>query len=85
MQTDGNLVLYNDGNAAHGKRVCWASNTQYNGYYATYQSDGNFVVYNRAGLPTWASHTQNDGGTTTNISKWGQLWAGWSAVSGFCQ
>jgi hypothetical protein len=85
MQTDGNLVLYNDGTTTHGKRVCWASNTQYNGAIAIYQYDGNFVVYTADGVPTWASHTQNDGGTTTNINAYGQLWAGYKRISSFCQ
>ncbi|MEP6649828.1 MAG: hypothetical protein ABJA74_07920 [Lapillicoccus sp.] len=85
MQTDGNLVLYNDGTATHGKRVCWASNTQYNGAIAIYQYDGNFVVYTADGVPTWASHTQNDGGTTVNINAYGQLWAGYKRISSFCQ
>ena len=84
MQTDGNLVLYNNGTPTHGKYACWASNTQYNGYYAIYQRDGNFVVYNRSGRPTWASGTQNDGGTTVNINNYGQLWAGWKRLSSFC-
>ena len=85
MQTDGNLVLYNDGGAGHGKRVCWASNTQFNGYYAMYQADGNFVVYDAHARPTWASHTQNDGGTTVNINAYGQFWAGLKRISSFCQ
>ena len=85
MQTDGNLVLYNDGLAGSGRRVCWAANTKSNGYQAIYQTDGNFVVYNRAGKPTWASNTQRDGGTTTNINSYGQLWAGNKDISGYCE
>lgn len=84
MQIDGNLVLYNDGTPTHGRRVCWASNTANNGAYAIYQRDGNFVVYNAKGAPTWASHTQNDGGTTVNINNYGQLWAGNKRLSSFC-
>jgi hypothetical protein len=86
MQIDGNLVLYNNGTPSHGRRVCWASNTAQNGAYAAYQRDGNFVVYNaeRPPRPTWASHTQNDGGSTVNINNYGQLWAGNKRLSSFC-
>lgn len=80
MQTDGNLVLYSPTG-----RACWASNTQWNGTYAIYQNDGNFVVYDSGNHALWASNTVDDGGTTVNINPWGQLWAGRSAISGYCQ
>jgi hypothetical protein len=85
MQSDGNLVLYTTGAPGTGRHVCWATNTYRNpGSHAVYQSDGNFVVYNRAGRATWASGTQHDGGTTVNLSPHGQLWAGYKALSSFC-
>ena len=85
MQSDGNLVLYTTGTPGTGRHVCWATNTYPNpGSHAVYQSDGNFVVYNSAGGPTWASGTQHDGGTTVNLTAHGQLWAGYKALSSFC-
>lgn len=58
MQTDGNLVLYNDA----GKAL-WDSKTQGNsGAYATLQTDGNFVVYSSAKKPLWASNTPGNAG-----------------------
>lgn len=84
MQADGNLVLYTTGVPVGPRHTCWASNTVHNGSYASYQSDGNFVVYNSANRPTWASGTQHDGGSTVNINSVGQLWAGLKAISSFC-
>lgn len=85
MQSDGNLVLYTAGAAGTGRHVCWATNTYPNpGSHAVYQSDGNFVVYNNRGRATWASGTQHAGGSTVNISPHGQLWAGYKALSSFC-
>jgi hypothetical protein len=52
MQTDGNLVLYDEAGRAR-----WASNTVGRGDHATFQSDGNFVVYTSSGVPLWASNT----------------------------
>jgi hypothetical protein len=89
MQSDGNLVLYTTGTPGTGpRRACWASNTTDNGLnsHAVYQQDQNFVVYAGFGAytATWASNTRNDGGTTVNINRYGQLWAGWKQISGFC-
>jgi hypothetical protein len=53
MQTDGNLVVYDQFWVAR-----WASNTAgYPGAFAVYQSDGNLVVYTSWGWPVWASNT----------------------------
>lgn len=88
MQSDGNLVLYTNGTPGTSRRVCWATNKFGPGLnsYADYQKDGNFVVYNGFGAYTalWWSGTQNDGGTTVNINRYGQLWAGNKKLSGFC-
>lgn len=89
MQSDGNLVLYTTGTPGTGpRRACWATNKYDKGLnsYAIYQDDGNFVVYYGFGAytPLWASNTQNDGGTTVNINRYGQLWAGYKKLSGFC-
>lgn len=89
MQSDGNLVLYTTGTPGTGpRRACWATNRYDDGMnsYAIYQDDGNFVVYYGFGAYThlWSSNTRNDGGTTVNISRYGQLWAGMKQLSGFC-
>lgn len=50
MQSDGNLVIYDEFNRAR-----WASNTVGRGWTARLQTDGNFVVYTRSNRPVWAS------------------------------
>lgn len=52
MQTDGNLVEYGpDG-------PLWASNTVGSGaVLASFQSDGNFVLYTSSGMPVWTTST----------------------------
>ncbi|MBX7225290.1 MAG: hypothetical protein K1X55_04620 [Chitinophagales bacterium] len=53
MQTDGNLVLYNNKN-----HPIWASNTNgTDARYAIMQGDGNLVLYNENGRPIWATGT----------------------------
>jgi hypothetical protein len=63
MQTDGNLVLYDNGS------FVWNSNTAGNpGAYAVLQTDGNFVVYGGGGRPIFYTNTQyttSDGKYTT--------------------
>ncbi len=57
MQTDGNLVIYNDRNTP-----LWASVTSGDSNtIAVMQGDGNFVVYDN-GVPTFATHTENNPG-----------------------
>jgi len=56
MQTDGNLVIYDN-----SQRALWATNTVNSGGYAKMQSDGNFVVYNWADSAVWASGTVPNG------------------------
>jgi hypothetical protein len=70
LQTDGNLVLYNNG--VNPRTVCWASATSGSGRshaVATYQSDGNFVVYNGTQV-LWASNTVGDSGTTVDLESY---------------
>ncbi|HEX6683226.1 MAG TPA: hypothetical protein VF062_10540 [Candidatus Limnocylindrales bacterium] len=58
MQSDGNLVVYNEFGSPK-----WASNTGGRpGAYAVFQSDGNLVVYTSWGHPIWASNTNSPGG-----------------------
>ncbi|WP_369394583.1 hypothetical protein AB5J72_48995 [Streptomyces sp. CG1] len=76
MQGNGDLVLQ-----ASDGRVCWHSNTT-TGFYAIYQSDDNFVVYDQGNHPVWASGTQGDGGDTTNVNMYGQVWVGEDEITG---
>lgn len=66
MQLDGNLVRYSP------TRGTWSSGTAGNPYaWATLQTDGNFVVYTRAGQALWASNAM--GGTTVTLTSDGML------------
>jgi len=80
MQTDGNLVLYNNG------RALWATGTDGNpGAWAVMQSDGNFVVYSSQNRALWATGTdgnpgawavmQSDGNFVVYSSQNRALWA----------
>jgi hypothetical protein len=81
MQNDGNLVLRDSSN-----RACWASGTQnHKGAYASYQHDGNFVVYAYVHGPAlWASDTVGRTGTQYNVSIYGgQFYVG-KVLKGRC-
>lgn len=66
MQADNNLVAY--GNFGSGwVPLGWATNTAGSGAaLASFQSDGNLVLYTSAGVPVWGSHT--DGNRCANIT-----------------
>jgi hypothetical protein len=84
MQDDGNLVEYRwDGGSR--TRACWASNTFFlsSDDHATYQQDGNFVVY-AGSTPLWASDTVGGGGSFVNINSQGALWVGTTRVFRGC-
>ena len=55
MQTDGNLVLYNDAN-----QPAWAAGVfgSFISPYLEMQDDGNLVIYHNGRTPIWASGTQ---------------------------
>ncbi len=58
MQTDGNLVLY-----ANGNQALWQSHTYNNpGSDVVMQTDGNLVVYTAGGQALWQSGTYNQAG-----------------------
>jgi hypothetical protein len=64
MQTDGNLVAYTN----NGTQAVWASGTtgkcsSSSSCFATYQSDGNFVIYNNYS-PIWATGSNGSVGLT---------------------
>lgn len=87
MQLDTNLVLYKGSSSHNATKVCWASNTANRGWndtYAVYQHDGNFVVYDYGGAVLWASNTVGVGGTTVDVSSYGQLWVGLKRMTDGC-
>ncbi|MFD9130471.1 hypothetical protein [Kitasatospora sp. NPDC059571] len=89
MQADGNLVEYRwDGDPTQGdqsRSVCWATNTYGSGAnHATYQGDGNFVLYTPGGFAPWASNTAGGGGSTVDINSHGALYVGTKRISGGC-
>ena len=80
MQTDSNLVLYENGTAL------WATSTNYTGAVtAIMQTDGNFVEYDASNAPQWASNTagnpgaylavQTDGNVVIYSSSGAALWS----------
>ncbi|WP_217574511.1 hypothetical protein [Streptomyces sp. GbtcB7] len=61
MQTDGNLVVYDELDFPR-----WGSDTVDEGWRATFQDDGNLVVYARSNKAVWGSGTEGHPGS--------QLW-----------
>ncbi|MGW8332677.1 hypothetical protein ACWGNF_25705 [Streptomyces sp. NPDC055808] len=68
MQTDGNLVVYDEFNRAR-----WASNTVGQGWTARFQTDGNFVVYTASNRAVWASNTNGHPGSRLVIQDDGNV------------
>jgi Astacin (Peptidase family M12A) len=64
MQTDGNVVLYNNQSQA-----IWATNTfgLVTPREFIMQTDGNLVLYDVDGSPKWASNTWNNPGAFLNV------------------
>lgn len=70
MQSDGNLVLYDN----QGHHALWASNTQGKpSDHAIMQPDGNFVVYDAQNHPLWASGTDKHPGSVARIQDDGNF------------
>lgn len=68
MQTDGNFVLYEGGQAL------WATHTDgSDGFAATFQGDGNLVVYGQHSNPLWASGTDGHPGSRLVLQDDGNL------------
>lgn len=57
MQTDGNLVVYNE-----QSKPIWASMTFGQNHRAIFQQDGNLVIHNGEDRPIWASQTWGNEG-----------------------
>lgn len=75
MQEDGNLVLYKFDQRGGGQRESlFASNTGGNmGAYATFQPDGNLVVYNSMGRAIWSTGTSGLSNATLKLQLDGNL------------
>lgn len=57
MQTDGNLVVYNEKN-----KPIWASMTFGSNHRAIFQADGNLVIHNASDRPIWAAGSHGNSG-----------------------
>ncbi|WP_282795430.1 hypothetical protein [Streptomyces sp. CC224B] len=68
MQSDGNLVVYDEFNRAR-----WASRTVNQGWTTRFQEDGNLVVYTRSGRPVWASGTAGHPGSRLVVQDDGNV------------
>ena len=67
-QSDGNLVLYT------GSSPVWSTNTgASNASPAVLQGDGNFVIYNAAGIARWATNTAGQGRARLVLQNDGNL------------
>jgi hypothetical protein len=69
LQSDGNLVLYQDGAGA-----LWSTGTYGRGGWATHmQGDGNLVLYTKDSAPVFASGTSGHGGGWTAVQDDGNV------------
>lgn len=70
LQSDGNVVLYNQ----HSQAI-WATNTWglFQPREFIMQTDGNLVLYDTNGSPKWASNTYNNPGAFLNVQDDGNL------------
>ncbi|GAA0393381.1 hypothetical protein [Streptomyces luteireticuli] len=68
MQTDGNLVVYDEFGRAR-----WDASTVNRGWRAVFQTDGNFVVYTRSGQAAWNSKTAGHPGSRLAVQDDGNV------------
>ncbi|MFD9908795.1 hypothetical protein [Streptomyces sp. NPDC059063] len=68
MQSDGNLVIYDEFNRAR-----WATGTVGQGWVMRFQEDGNLVVYTRSGRAVWASNTDGHPGSRLVVQDDGNV------------
>src|SRR5262245_43833412 len=66
----GNLAMFDEAGAQR-----WETGTRNgtNTWYATFQPDGNLVVYTNAGMPVWASHTCCNSGYWLAVQEDGNM------------
>ncbi|MBP0448717.1 MULTISPECIES: hypothetical protein [unclassified Kitasatospora] len=77
MQSDGNLVIYQN-----GKGAVWASYTVGCGYKAVMQTDGNLVVYAADGHPCWNLGTYGHPHAKLTVNDAGSVVVYWDGDSG---
>lgn len=68
MQTDGDLVLWNE----HGD-VVWSTRTHAPNADAVFQADGNFVVYSPNRATVWSSRTDGHDGSVLVLQADGKM------------
>lgn len=77
LQTDGNMVLYEKVHHDDGSVIldhAWATETiGENAWYAIMQEDGNFVLYDWAGVSLWQSDTDGKPGSFLQLQDDGNL------------
>ena len=74
LQTDGNLVLYNQSDVA-----IWASGTAGDSVeYLDMQTDGNLVIYGTNGQALWNSQTSGKGSASLDIGENGSVYLQYS-------
>ncbi len=69
MQTDGNLVLYQQNGTAVWHTFTYGNN----GARCYMQSDGNLVIYSTSGAPLWHTYTYGNPGASLQISNDGKV------------
>ncbi len=68
MQSDGNLVIYDEFGRAR-----WSTGTVGQGWRAVFQEDGNFVVYTASGRAVWSSRTAGHPGSRLAVQDDGNV------------
>ncbi|GIH18823.1 hypothetical protein [Rugosimonospora africana] len=68
MRQDGDLVIVDENGTTR-----WRSGTAGAGSQATFQADGNFVVYNAAKQALWSSHTERHDGAVLVLQANGDV------------
>ncbi|MFE4654266.1 hypothetical protein [Streptomyces sp. NPDC056707] len=68
MQSDGNLVVLDEGGTAR-----WSSRTAGSGHHVVFQNDGNLVVYSADNRALWSSGTAGYAGAELVLQNDGNL------------
>jgi hypothetical protein len=79
MKLDGNLAIIDENGVTR-----WTSGTAGPGNQATFQSDGNFVVYDASARPLWSSRTDHHNGAVLVLQANGDVCVVDHGVSVWC-
>ncbi|WP_189276172.1 lectin [Kitasatospora griseola] len=83
LQSDGNLVEYRG--SGSGRTACWATGTNGSAaHHASYQSDGNFVLYTQYGTALWSSNSAGTAAISVVIANDGVVLVGQKRITGTC-